>query len=139
MRHFWEDFWGLCMPGEQRDLRFAMANPFFVISLRGQGCTHLEAIRIYLTVLLHERVHAIFDIHTCICDNGCKQKYARVSGRGHWVEWQAASKAIELADHKSWCLLRCELDLSLLRLSVIYHLDSTYRHLLNLRSWALIL
>jgi hypothetical protein len=86
MRHFWEDFWGLCRPyrpGEQRDPRFAMAKPFVVISLQGQDCTHLEAIRIYLTVLLHERVHAIFDIHTCIYENGCKQKYARVSGRGH--------------------------------------------------------
>jgi hypothetical protein len=109
------DWDGLCYPyypGEGRDPRFNIEKPLIVITIRRypiQDC--FCSIQNYLVVLLHEMVHAIFDIYTCRCDKGCKQQHARVGGGGHWVEWQTAARKIEFADGKDWNLLRFGIDL----------------------------
>jgi hypothetical protein len=108
-RRLEKGFDGVCypyFPGEQRDPRFITEKPLIVITLlRHPGNDRFWAIHNYLEVLLHEMLHAIFDIYTCRCDNGCKQRHAREGGGGHWVEWQVAARNIEVADGKYWNLL----------------------------------
>jgi hypothetical protein len=93
-------------PGEDLDPRYAMEKPFILISINNRSRRDpFKSIRDHLEVLLHEMLHAIFGIYTCECENGCKQRHIREGGGGHWVEWQAAAKAIEFADQEDWCFL----------------------------------
>jgi hypothetical protein len=113
-RRFGGHWDGTCQPywpGEERDSRYALDKPFIVLTMRRHEDDRFESIKNHLEVLLHEMVHAIFDIYTCRCQNGCKQRHAREGGGGHWVEWQAAAKSIEMADRKNSHLLRFGLDL----------------------------
>jgi hypothetical protein len=78
---------GYCQPywpGEELDPRYALEKPFVVISVNERpDRDRFESIRNRLEVLLHEMLHAIFDIYTCECKNGCKQQHAHQGGGGH--------------------------------------------------------
>jgi hypothetical protein len=113
-RHFGGNWDSICQPywpEEERDSRYALDKPFIVLTMCRHDDDHFESIKIHLEVLLHEMVHAVFEIYTCRCQNGCKQRDAREGGGRHCVEWQAAAKSIEMADRKRWHLLRFGLDL----------------------------
>ncbi|TVY68975.1 hypothetical protein LSUE1_G006084, partial [Lachnellula suecica] len=92
---------GFCapyFPGEDLDPRFRREQPYclIVILKEEEWNNPLERIRIYLYRLIHEMIHAIFDIYECRCGNGCKRKTETMKAQG------------DLGHHDSFDLLRTE-------------------------------
>jgi hypothetical protein len=86
--------------GYVSDPRFKTEKPSssIIISNRrwGQATSRIEQC---LEILIHEMLHAIFDIFTCYCDYGCLDRFSRkYYTSGHDVYWQATAYAIEKAD-----------------------------------------
>ena len=91
-------------PGKARDPRYQLEKPHVVITLveyvklfrTCHPCKATARIEEYLVCLLHEMIHALFDIYSCQCENGCKQKTLRqATPGGHHMPRQFAAKAIE--------------------------------------------
>lgn len=50
----------------------------------------------YIETLMHEMLHAYFDIYVCVCDETCRSEKTRALGEeGHGVCWQWAALAME--------------------------------------------
>ncbi|KUJ15433.1 uncharacterized protein LY89DRAFT_750774 [Mollisia scopiformis] len=73
-----------------------------------------QRIKHYLDTLIHEMIHALFDIFTCRCPKGCKEKHNLQGGGGHHLAFQAAAHAIGSADIQYLSRYPC-LSLSLTR------------------------
>lgn len=94
-----------CFPREGRDPRFQPENVMCTLSIVIQdNCRVVEQkgpwtrIQDHLDTLIHEMLHAMFDIYTCRCEHGCRQKQEVEGGGGHHTEWLAVAKAIERKD-----------------------------------------
>ncbi|PMD45412.1 hypothetical protein L207DRAFT_524780 [Hyaloscypha variabilis F] len=67
-------------------------------------CMHGEyfadKVECYQDYLLHEMLHAAFDLYACRCANGCGARFSELYSRwnGHDMLWMAAAHAIEQAD-----------------------------------------
>ena len=101
-----DGFCDLVGPGMETVRRFQIESttPIICISKPGDDPATIAKgpfviMQELLNTLLHEQLHAIFGLHTCSCDNGCREKinYGMVY---HVVEWLAAALAIERAATK---------------------------------------
>ena len=101
------------MPGHERDPRFRLEQPrvniitsnFFRDGNRGLTWT-INHIPRYLGTLVHEMLHAFFEIYTCGCIDCCEGRDDLYGGHGKL--WQAAACAIEKVDRRQF--LGLELD-----------------------------
>lgn len=88
-------------PGEERNPRYRIRNPWAKITItqnKDDG-NPFQRIQRYQTALLHQMLHAMFLLYTCVRKQGCAQ--SQQSGfqvGGHHLAWQAAARAIEEAD-----------------------------------------
>ncbi|CZR58070.1 uncharacterized protein PAC_07960 [Phialocephala subalpina] len=72
-------------PGRECDIRYKLEKPHIIISVRQQPGNMFiyDAIKSYHEIILHEMLHAIFDVYRCQCDNGCRQRMERENSGGH--------------------------------------------------------
>lgn len=52
----------------------------------------------FLLKIIHEMLHAVFDLYTCQCEKGCRQKLEeaeKAGDRGDHDPWQKAAECIE--------------------------------------------
>lgn len=85
-------------PGDERDPRFRVEKSYSEITLsHSRFDNNYKAIKSYQETLLHEMLHAVFDIYECQCD-ACKECRGYGAEGGHGVHWQAAASAIERAN-----------------------------------------
>lgn len=58
-----------------------------------KGATFTQTVGRYQNALLHEMLHAYFEVYACDCNDCFKKKICGTGG--HFKEWQEAGKAIE--------------------------------------------
>ncbi|CZR58069.1 uncharacterized protein PAC_07959 [Phialocephala subalpina] len=93
-------------PKEGRDPRFQPEKVMCTLSIAIEDDRRVlrqekgswKRIQDRLDTLVHEMLHAMFDIYTCRCEKGCRQKLEGEGGGGHHVAWLAVAKAIERKD-----------------------------------------
>jgi hypothetical protein len=97
-------FCELKYPGLETDPRFKLEYLASIICIRKPGDDLFTVgkgafviIQELLNTLLHEQLHAVFQLHTCYCDAGCQEKLDYDNDPGHGVEWLAAALIIERA------------------------------------------
>ncbi|KUJ15434.1 uncharacterized protein LY89DRAFT_670906 [Mollisia scopiformis] len=99
-RRYGSDCGGRCQPyfpGEEIDSRHKATKPQIIITIRSLANYRdkYAAIKEYHLVILHEMLHAMFDIFECRCYRGCLDRTNREASGGHHIAWQAAAKALE--------------------------------------------
>ncbi|KAF8863873.1 hypothetical protein BDZ45DRAFT_761258 [Acephala macrosclerotiorum] len=90
-------------PGKERDPRYTLDRPQVTITIRKQDTPlkpqdSFTCIQTYLIILLHEMLHAMFELYTCRCNRGCRQRLDDPSRGRHHMPWQIATFAIDEAN-----------------------------------------
>ncbi|KUJ15436.1 uncharacterized protein LY89DRAFT_670908 [Mollisia scopiformis] len=87
---------GFVQPGAERDPRYPVENPQVTISIsRLQQTTTFSIIQMYLNTLLHQMLHAIFDIYQYPSVQGSRQSMGQDHNTRHHSSWAATAYALE--------------------------------------------
>ncbi|KAE8452525.1 hypothetical protein EG329_000428 [Mollisiaceae sp. DMI_Dod_QoI] len=102
-------------PGEEPNPRYRIEDPYVRITItqdRTNGSIY-QRVQRYQSALLHQMLHAMFLLYTCVCERGCAQKVRHNSNEGaHHLSWQAAAQAIEEVDRPGGSMFGFGTDLS---------------------------